>query len=274
MTRYELELQLPTDFESRLLGAVTNALDVFPNQASAIRMIAEAAHYRWIQYASGKVPLPNGKTLGRVSGAYASSIKIAENGFLKYVIFSDDPKARWIEDGFPEWDMHQLLTSSHKVRVSKKGKKYLIIPFRHGTPGALGVVMPKTLYRYWMVPDRKSSVISGQYLQRSVQDHATPVTRRTYMWGDRVTRKDVEKLGLDPSGLGRNLVGMVRFQNNEDRGGQYLTFRVLGEDSKGWVRPARQGFKIAQSVYEYVQREGQKLMQIAIEEDLKRLKIT
>lgn len=266
-----ISLSLPSELEQRLLANVADASVLFPNQIRAIQGLALLTQRRWIEYASGMRPLPSGKTINRVTGEYAGSINIEENGVLKYVIFSSDPKAKWIEEGFPAWDMHKLLNTSHKVRLTAKGKRYLIIPFRHKTPGTLGVTMPQEAYNWWLRPERRSSVITGHYVERSIQD-GTPVTRNTYLWGDRLTQNDVMGLGLDPANEGRRLVGMVRFQNNEDQGGRHITFRVLSEGSKGWIQPARPGQWPARTTYEFIQTHYQEIMRIALEEDVKLIK--
>lgn len=269
--RIEIGVGLTGPLEQMLTGVVGDAERLFPNQARAVQALAVGAQRRWLEYATGKRPLPSGRVLQARSGAYASSIKIHEAGHLKYVIYSEDPRADIIENGASAWDMHKILATSDKVRVTKDGRKYLVIPFRHKTHGGLGVVMPQQAEGWWLTRDRASSVVSGHYTERSVNNPDTRVTRNTYIWGDRMTRQDVAGMGLDPMAEGRNLVGMVRFQNETDRAGQYMTFRVMVEHGRGWRMPQRPGEYPARAAYQWMQSHYDSLMQMALQEDIRRI---
>ena len=106
-------LTLPGELELFLARAVSDAVELFPNSLRAIAGLAQATQERWIAYASGSLPLPDGRTIQRRSGEYAASIQIevsypGGDTMVRYVIYSDDPKARWIEEGFPAWDMQGI----------------------------------------------------------------------------------------------------------------------------------------------------------------------
>lgn len=269
--RIEMGINLAGPLENMLAQVVADAEQLFPNQARAVQALALAGQKRWLEYATGHRALPSGNTIRAVSGQYASSIKIEENGQLQYEIYSDDPKAPFIEEGTNAWDMHKVLFTSDKVRMTEDGRRMLIFPFRHRTSGALGVTMPHEVEGWWLTPGRRASVVSGHYTEQSVNNPDARVTRNTYIWGDRLTRQDVEGLGLDPDAEGKNLVGMVRFQNDTDRGGQYVSFRVMVEGGKGWMMPARPGEYPAQATYAWMQQHYEQLMEIALQEDIKRL---
>lgn len=271
--RYSLEIGvgLTGPLEQMLANVADDAEALFPNQARAVQALAVNAHRRWVEYATGTRPLPSGQIIHAVSGQYASSIKIHEAGRLQYVIYSDDPKASVIENGAAAWDMHKLLETSDKVRKTKDGRKYLIMPFRHTTPGGIGVTMPQQAHSWWLEPNRRASVVSGHYTERSANNPGERVTRNTYIWGDRLTRQDVMGLGLNPEAEGKKLVGMVRFQNDTDRGGQFVTFRVMVEGGKGWRMPARAGDYPAKAAYDWMQTHYDALMGMALQEDIRRL---
>lgn len=268
--KLELSLDLPSTFERVLAENTADAAALFPNQLRAIQALAMLTQQRWIEYASGARPLPGGRTLNRQTGNYAASIKISREGVLRYVVYSDSPIARYLEDGWPAWDMKKLLRTSHKARVSKDGTRYMVFPFRHKTPGSLGVTMPNGVREWWRA-GREASVVTGHYTEASVQDGQTRVTRNTYLWGDRLSAADVAGLGLDPEREGRRLVGMVRFANDEDRGGRYMTFRTMSEKSKGWTREAQEGYAPARAAFEFLEQHYEGVMRIALEEDVRRL---
>lgn len=147
-----------------------------------------------------------------------------------------------------------------------------MVPFRHKTQDAnLGVVIPQEAQAWWAAPARRSSLVTGHYRERSVNGDRM-ITRNTYQWGDRLTRGELEGIGIDPdSQLGQRLEGMVRMQNNEDKGGQYLTFRVMSEKSSGWIMPKRDGSFPARATYEWVQQHYERILRVALEEDVKAL---
>lgn len=287
MRGYEVRVTLgfPGVLEALLAEAMGDVASLFPNSLRALSALAEAAQRRWVAYASGAVPLPSGHVMRRHTGQYAESIQIAVEtpaGAVRYVIYSDDPKAPALEWGTPAWDMRQVLHRSHKARRAKDGHLYLIVPFRWGTPGTLAVgayagrEMPEPVYTWWLAPERESSFIVGEREEPSVHDPSVRVKRLVYQWGDRLTPRDVAELGLDPNeGVGKRLVGMVRIRNPEDPRllSAYLTFRTLSERSKeGWVHPGTPALGVAQAVYDWLRGVYPQMMERALQADVERLK--
>lgn len=116
----------------------------FPTLAQAVAALANAAHQQWKRYAQGE-PLPNGQVIGLRSGHYHESIQLEQTGDYAWRVISRLAYADVIERGSPARDLKKILDSSLKVRRSKDGKRYLIIPFRWGTPETAGFgrnVMP------------------------------------------------------------------------------------------------------------------------------------
>ena len=141
MPNYGVEVGIgwPSGVERALAVALEDAAAIFPNQVRAIAELAEAGQRKWMSYASGKEDLPSGGKVRSHSGRYLRSIQLEEDGDHSFTIFSDDPKAMDIEEGRDAWSMIDKLHTSHKVRRSKKGTLYLIVPFRHGTPDTVVV---------------------------------------------------------------------------------------------------------------------------------------
>lgn len=283
---YEVRVNLgfPGALEALLAEALADVAQVFPNTLRALSALAEAAQRRWVAYASGAIPLPNGHRMRRHTGQYAESIQIrveSPQGAVRYVVYSDDPKAPALEWGTPAWDMRQVLRTSHKARRAQDGHLYLIIPFRWGTPGTLvlgayaGREMPEPVHTWWLSPDRESSYVVGERLETSVHDPSVKVRRLVYRWGDRLTPRDLAELGIDPaSQLGKRLVGMVRMRAEDPRLlSAYLTFRTLSERSKeGWVHPGTPALGVAQAVYDWLRGIYPEFIERALQADVDRLK--
>jgi hypothetical protein len=236
---YKLSLDLGAKAD---LMAVVNAT-IYPLAAQAVRAIAQQTAANWIE-AVGRAKLWSGEKT-----AYASSIKI-ELGDLSADIWSDYREASEIETGRPAKDLKKMLDTSAKVRVSKAGKRYLIIPFRHGTPGAIDNPMPASVYAQalGLKPSRitgMGSRVSGTGAYDMKTKKPLKVAQRQYAWGDRLIGDIV----------GKKHQGMVRMNTStaKSKRSTYLTFRVMVEGSKGWVIAPRPGQQIVSGVVSAMQ---------------------
>lgn len=183
---------------------------------------------------------------------YALSVKYdVDKTNLTARIYSDDPKATEFETGEPARDLKQMLNTSEKVRISKGGKhpgqRYLIIPFRHQTPGniAHGSDMPTEVHQQAL--QLAKSKVTGMISMRSglnasnVRTRGPLMTMRSsYNWGGRLNGPSI------PS----RFRGMVRMETSSGKQNRsnYFTFRVLMEGSSGWIAPAKPGRFIVKGV--------------------------
>lgn len=283
----QASIGFPDAFQYLLALTLQDAKDLFPNSLYQLNSIATAAHERWLAYANGELALPDGRKMHRWSGEYARSIKIevdsreGDGALLTYVISSDDPKAFWIETGTAAWDMRKMLQTSHKVRQTAEGKRYLVIPFRWGTPKTLvvgayvGREMTEQVHQFMLnrVPE---SFITGTYQQPSLIDPDVMVDRYSYQWGGNLTPRDLNELGIDPNTApGRHMVGMYRMNDPEVGGhAQHVTFRTISENSPEgtWMHPGTEGKYPALAVAEWVEREMHAAMNAALDADLERIR--
>lgn len=203
-----------------------------------------------------------------IKDRYAGSIKVEYDANGRGArIYSDDPMATPIETGIPARDMKKMLDTSLKTRVVKNGKnagkRYMIIPFRIQTPGAiaLGKDMPTSVYN--QVKNRSdfqaSSVKSisfrnnqiGAYNPKTQQPNQ--VASRNYKWGSRLNTAGMNGLSDQQK---RQFNGMVAFRTNIPgavQSSKYMTFRVMMEGSSGWISPAQPGRYIVKGVSEAAQ---------------------
>jgi hypothetical protein len=94
-----------------------------------------------------------GQGLRSTRNEYLQSIVVLSDGPLQNTIALTGRLAPMLELGATAYDMKQGLLASSRVKYTKDGKPYLTVPFRHGTPGALGEnaafssIMPAEIYR-------------------------------------------------------------------------------------------------------------------------------
>ncbi len=178
----------------------------------------------------------------------------------KATVATDYKFAKQIEEGRPARDLKEMLSHSLKVRLSKKGKRYLIIPFRHNTPGntAHANAMPDHVYA--AAKALKPSSVTGMGGRASGTGAYDPKTRKVlvvpqakYSWGGRLA---AGMMGPNQRGRVDRFAGMVRMQDTSTKGQKkstYLTFRTMMEGSPGWIVAPKPGLYIVRGLVEAMQ---------------------
>lgn len=255
---YRISLSLGSAME---LSNGINAL-LFPLVNQAVNGIAQATASRWIE------SVQRAKLWSGEKDAYAKTITYRMTGDFSAVVESDYRYAADIENGRPPRDLKKMLDTSMKVRTTSKGTRYLIIPFRHNTPGngahapemSPGVhAQAKMLSMSTIVGHTRRVSGTGAYSLKT-QGPAT-VRQRKYNWGDRLVGPDVPK----------NQQGMVRMNTATGEGKKssaFLTFRVMSEKSKGWIVPAQPGLHIARDVQQEMQPVAEEFLSEALKRSL------
>ena len=264
-TQYRISLDL-----APLFGAAQRAMDeAAPRLRLALESIAEKTRDVWrkdIRQAPGIWWVERNR--------YIESLNIRFIGPLSIEIGTPYPVADWIERGRPERDLKRYLDTSHKVRRTETGRRFLVIPFRHNTPGhdALAPSMSPQAYAMAKHLSFSRSVAKierhvGQtmilhptfgmltaarqppYLSDIKTRKAAMTEGRAYAWGDRLSARMLRAAGFDRDDVRRH-AGMVRMKNDafSNRSGGYMTFRVMAEGQSGWIVPAKPGLWIAKQV--------------------------
>jgi hypothetical protein len=275
----EFRLSFDIDLPS---GAAVDRV-VLPRLGEAFAALVGAARERWQEYASGK-PLPDGKVINPRSGSYARSIAVRWHGPFHAEIYSDIPYAEAIESGSPARDLHDLLSTSKKTRINSRGQRYLIIPFRWGTPGTANNprvgfgdnVMPESVHQGWLGGEfGDPSRIVGHSHRISGSGHQ--VRKRIYSWGGRVAQSDLDARGIGREFRGKTylthpMAGMVRMTRGKKgaQNTQYLTFRTLSEGSPGWIVPPVEGRWPARTVAELMRPVAEEALKTAARDDVRR----
>lgn len=240
------------------------------NLAEAVRTVALTGVERW-QRAVHAAPLWQGER-----DAYMNSIRAEQVGPLQWEIVSDYKYVEDIETGRPARDLKIALQTSLKVRTSKAGRRYLIVPLRQNSPGNTALAPAMTPKVYAAARELEPSKILGHGQRLSgtgawdINTKAPAQVRaRKYLWGGRLPAGLAPKLRTehrtDPA------AGMVRFDTTKPGGKTYstsMTFRVMAEGSPGWIVPARPGMWIARTVADSLQRTAEIDLGAAIQRDL------
>lgn len=263
------QYRITTDLGSQLdLSAGINA-QLLPLVNQAVNGIAQATAGKWVE-AVQRAKLWSGE-----KDAYAKTITYKMTGDFSAVVSSDYKYSQDIETGRPAYDMKKMLLTSKKIRYVQKGKnagkRFLIIPLRHNTPSndALATAMPDSVHQ--MAKMLTPSSITGSQMQRNGGTGARVrvVKRNTYDWGSRLTSSALKASGASAFDQKR-FAGMVRFNTSTPGGSKsssFLTFRVMGEWSSGWIMGAKPGQYIARDVAQ----EMQPLAETVLGEAIKRV---
>lgn len=236
-----------------------------PAIRAAVERIADATAQQWRREVS------NARLWSYEKGQYANSINWSMIAPLTAEITAEYKYAQEIEEGRPARDLKRMLQTSVKTRSNKLGQKYLIIPFRHNTPGndAHSDAMPADIYAQakTMMP----SLVIGQTLRNSASGAWDMKTRRPlmipkaqYRWGDSLRAGLAPK--MQPHHKTDRYAGMVKMDTStgKSRSSAYLTFRVMSEASSGWIVPPKAGLHLVPKVVGVIQPKADAVMAEAI----------
>lgn len=249
-----------------LVGLQMTSAKIFPKTFKAYKMSAQLIQYTWKSYAMGSTIKGSPHKIKNPTGSYARSIKMLKFAPLGWEISSDDPIAKYLEDGTNEYDMKKTHPYGKRSRIGKDGKPYLIIPFRHGAPGTKSYApMPEQVY------ERVRQMISTGEIKRSTI--APGKGKEKNFWGQMIQRAQYE-WGSRLTGLGSaNLEGMVVMNTpsgKEAGRSTYLTFRVISANSPAhkWIQAARPAMNITKYVVANTKEIIEDLIKKGLMEDL------
>lgn len=261
MAQFSIKIDLQNVL-SQLRGIVDE--QVLPMLNQAVSAVSQQAMIDW------KEAVMRAKLWDGEKKPYVDSITWKMTGSFSAEVSTDYKYAEEIETGRPARDLKKMLDTSLKVRTTKTGKRYMIIPFRHQVPGAdaIGQSMPDDVYA--LASKLKPSRVVGAGTRMSGTGamgikSRTPLTvaARKYAWGGRLDA------GSTPKMQSRH-AGMVRFDTSSGKASSsaYMTFRVMVEGSPKWVIPPQPGMYLAKGVADRLQPLAEKAFSEAIKRDL------
>lgn len=285
MAEYRISIDL-----SAITAAARAAVNeqVFPLLNQAVRAVAQQTQINWME------SVQRAKLWSGEKQPYIESITMRMTGPFSAVVSSDYKHAQEIETGRPPRDLKKMLDTSPKARRTKDGRRFLVIPFRHNTPGneAHAPAMPQHVY------DLASQLTPSRIVGQG-QRPAGQVTSAHPKWGMRPLKKQTPFLSSTatkatymvprnvyswgkhlPAGLAPKMrqhhktdiyAGMKRFDTTTP-GGQrhstYMTFRIMMEGQTGWIVPAKPGLYLAQKVAQDMQPLAERAFGEAIKRTL------
>jgi len=266
MAQFSIKVDL-----SNVMAQARGIIDasVMPQLNNAVSGIAQQLRIDWME-AVKRAKLWSGE-----KGPYAESITWKMTGPFSAEVGTDYKYAVEIESGRPARDLKVMLNTSLKVRTSKAGKRYLIIPFRHQVPGAnaIGQAMPSDVSDMAHQLSASRIVGTGRRLSGTgAMDIKTRkpmmVTQRKYAWGDRLNFRH-EATWMSAPGAQKKHQGMYRFETSSGnaKSSVFLTFRVMVEGSPGWIVPAKPGLYLVKGVVDRLQPIAETVMRAAANQD-------
>lgn len=267
---------------------------VMPLMSQAVKAVAAQTNADW------QTEVHRAKLWSGEKDAYAGSIQWRMTGDFSAVVEADYRYAEDIETGRPARDLKRMLDTSNKVRRTTDGRRFLVIPFRHGTPGngAHAKAMPAAVHSLasamkpssvtamgqrpvgqithlvagrGMIASKRRRDVASPFLSSTTTKQAAMTAQRSYAWGDRLAGAALKQAGLD-AGQVKRYQGMVKMDTSTPGGAKssaYMTFRIMMEGGSGWVVPAKPGLFIAKKVAEAMQPKAQQAFAAAAKATIK-----
>jgi hypothetical protein len=250
-----------------------------PNTLKAVNDSLDHVQSSWQNLATGMFEFSTGEYVrGIIIDRPAPEMSIGNEIVGKVV--NVVPYAGALEYGVTSEERMRVLYTSHQARISKDGHRYLIIPFRHGTPGTVSM-KPMPQHIYDQAKHLQPSKILGTYLETSHQladmtrnewntfrtkgslphwkppraeQNGLPMAQRwAYQWGQKL------------KGVGGHFEGMYKFGSAGHT--QYITFRVMSENGTPWKGiPA---MHLAQKTHDQTRAQVYKNIKDAYSQDVK-----
>ncbi len=224
------------------------------------------------------------------TGLYASSASFErqspwQGDSLAGAVLNTARHAQVVETGHQGFHLPEKIDwSGPHVRMSKSGRRFLIVPFQHATPGSAGVsrtrartMLPTAVYQDALTALRGDRTrAAAQRAAARIASAGTILSRPYAIMGvpgrllARARMQEGQPGYTWRARLYEGLTYRVK-QTNPETGrttGGWSTFRALTEDSAGWWIPAFAGHHIAKRVVENVRTRIRTLVGEAARSDM------
>ncbi len=221
----------------------------------AVENLAQAAYSSMIARIQGMSMDPKNRQ------DYLKALKFTNLGDATWLIYLEGDWATKLEEGFGPYSIKDQLLSSSKtvqvgsragqpwVRKSAKGKKYAVVPFEH-------------------------KPFSGEKMAGNLSDDIKKILVKNRAGKEQSITKIFKDLGGKPlSGkvatVGEvegqpNLAGLTKYQSVSEKGrvsSIYMTYRIVHEDSPGWLHPGHKGYQLFKEAEDFVESELKNILE-------------
>ncbi len=223
----------------------------------AVKNLAHAAHASVIAHVQGSRMAQSNRR------DYLKGLNFDQIGDNSYLISLDGEWPNKLEEGFPAYDMRQVLLASQKVvgvgpragqpwvRLNKDGGKYAAVPFEHrphaGKPTDLAAQI-KNLFAM-----NRQGVVQ-EMSKTFTDDFGKPLAGKV-------------ATVLPGAEVPKNLENLAKYQHVSKSGrvsSLYVTYRMVSEDGKGWQHPGHPGNHIFKKVEAELQKELENIIRVLL----------
>jgi len=158
---------------------------------------------------------------------YQAAMDVRESGDDLIFVVGDNPRiAKMVELGATPWDLRDTVLRGPNVKISRKGKKFVSVPFGRTT----------RQIRAW-----GGSAV--EKMARNLKPYPGPGS-------ERLPPGLAEK--LDPYHVTDPLDSVVRkMRTPPARGSKYMTWRTISENGRPWIHPGIKSRNFMRQVLEY-----------------------
>jgi hypothetical protein len=209
--------------------------------------LGAAARQHWTRLAQ--------RELRSTSRDYVAGIQDVVHGDRTVAITLHGLLPNMIENGWPGGDMRTWMLQSPKAKATARGGRYLVVPFRHGSPGTggrnVGAAMPQSVHDVAKKLAPTQTAIGGGKTQWGGRLHLGMKMKQAAR--DELSTKKREWHSASI------YMGMVRQQKTYQRAtqSQYTTFRTISTrtehtDPRSWMHPGIGAKKLAPRVQDHI----------------------
>ena len=243
-------IQINIDVGEIATGVLRSRSEVDEFVDYALYNVAMNVRERWREEASA--------SLRSTRKIYKAGILPVEMGNKVATIRLVGTLPNMLENGASPFDMKIGMLASPLVKLDAKGDPYMTVPFRHGTPDAIGEdfsnVMPEDVYG--VMKDRPITKVTHNQVMRSDQLKHGELPERFQGEKGLGTRERIEATATTPVyGAYKHKAninqGMIRYQQLTESGvkqSHYMTFRriSLKSDANSWIHRGFQARRLAE----------------------------
>lgn len=190
------------------------------------------------------------RSLKKSRGAYLDGLQVTEVKRLRGRVELVGALANMVEQGATAFDIKEGMAASSKRKIKKGGGWYMTIPFRIGTPNAIGNKgfagnMPSNLYGVVRRNKAKETAMGGTTVSGKGVNYGQLQSTNNTQLNKREAIKKEDGLGLSAAqrkeyvSKAPLMLGLMRSQKTYEKAtqGQYNTFRRISDKSpaNSWI---------------------------------------